>query len=555
MVADALGHHHAGRLAEAEQIYREILTIDPRQADCLHLLGMIAYQAGDLETAADRIRRAIAIHASGASYYANLGTVLHAQGKLDEAEGLYRQALALKPNLAEVHTNLGNVLQAQEKLDDSVACYRQALALKPDSAEAWNNLGTALQTQEILEDAIACYERALTIKPDYAEVYYNLGNACRFQDKLNEAVEYYHQALAIKPDYAEAHYNLGNVLRDQGKLDGALLEFERALTIRPDYAQAGFAQALAQLLQGNLALGWQNFERRWLTADHDTPRRAYAQPAWSGEKLDSGSLLIWGEQGIGDEVMFAGLVPDAARTGNRCILDCHPRLQALFARSFPGVQVVSGCGPGLHPEQNIVAQLPSGSLPGLFRKTNSSFAAATSPYLVADPANQKRFRARYHDGKLLVGLAWYTNNRKTGRFRSMELSFMAPLFAFSGVRWVSLQYGAHAVLESQVAAAAAPVLVDRAVDQFSDVDLFAAQIAAMDLVITIDNSTAHLAGALGIPVWVLLPFAPDWRWLLDRENCPWYPSMRLYRQPKPGDWQSVVEAVRQDLSALTARHS
>jgi tetratricopeptide (TPR) repeat protein len=544
MLDDALQLHQSGRFSEAERLYQRILAINPRHPDCLHLLGMIAYQKGSLESAADMIREAIAINSRGTSYYGNLGTVLQAQGKLEEAEILYRHALTLKPDLAEVHVNLGNVLLARGELDGSVACYERALTLKPMCAETCNNLGNARQRQGQIDAAIACYERALAIKPDYAEVYYNLGNACRDQDKLDQAVTRFQEALTIYPEYAEAYYNLGNVLREQGKLKDASAKYKSALTLRPHYEKAGFAEALAQLLQGDFATGWYNFERRWQSTDHDTPKRAYQEPAWAGEKLSSGGLLLWGEQGIGDEIMFAGLIPDVIRTGNHCILDCDVRLKDLFTRSFPGVNVFPGCGPGNHPELEIASQLPTGSLPELFRIADSAFAATTSPYLIANPTARKRLRTRYADGRRLVGIAWYTKSSKTGRVRSIDLSLLAPLFDRPDIRWLSLQYGDPCMLKNQATAAGARILIDRTVDQLSDLDVFAAQIAAMDLVITIDNSTAHLAGALGVPVWVLLPFAPDWRWLLDREDCLWYPTMRLFRQMEPGNWESVVERVR-----------
>ena len=395
MLDDALHLHQNGRFSQAEQLYQQILTINPRHPDCLHLLGMIAYQEGCFETAADMIREAIAINSRGTSYYANLGTVLQAQGKLEEAEILYRQALTLKPDLAEVHLNLGNVLLARGELDGSVACYERALALKPTCAEAYNSLGNARQRQGQIDAAIACYERALEIKPYYAEVYYNLGSACRDQNKLDEAVTRYQEALTINPEYAEAYYNLGNVLREQCNLKDASAKYRSALMLRPHYEKAGFAEALVQLLQGDFATGWHNFERRWQSTDHDTPRRIYQEPAWAGEKLSSGSLLIWGEQGIGDEIMFAGLIPDVIRTGNHCILDCDSRLKALFTRSFTGVNVYPGCSPGSHPELEIASQLPVGSLPGLFRTAISAFAATTSPYLTANPTASKRLRARY----------------------------------------------------------------------------------------------------------------------------------------------------------------
>jgi tetratricopeptide (TPR) repeat protein len=547
MLDDALHLHQNGRFSEAEQLYQQILTINPHHPDCLHLLGMIAYQEGSFETAADMIREAIAINSRGTSYYANLGTVLQAQGKLEEAEILYRQALILKPEMAEVHLNLGNVLLARGELDGSVACYERALTLRPTCAEAYNGLGNARQKQGQIDAAIGCYEQALAIKPDYAEVYYNLGSARRDQDKLDEAVARYQEALTINPEYAEAYYNLGNVLREQGKLEDSSAKYRSALMLRPHYGKAGFAEALVQLLQEDFATGWHNYERRWQSTDHDTPGRVYQEPAWAGEKLSSGSLLIWGEQGIGDEIMFAGLIPDVIRTGNHCILDCDARLKALFTRSFPGVNVYPGCSPGSHPELEIASQLPIGSLPGLFRTAISAFAATTSPYLIANRSARKRLRARYADGRRLVGLAWYTKSSKNGRVRSIDLSLLAPLLTRPDFRWVSLQYGDPGILKNQAAAAGAPILIDRTVDQLSDLDTFAAQIAAMDLVVTIDNSTAHLAGALGVPVWVLLPFAPDWRWLLDREDCPWYPSMHLFRQTEPGNWQSVVERVRSSL--------
>ncbi len=615
MLRNALQHHQAGRLTEAERIYRQILAIDAHQPDSLHLLGMIAYEGGAHEAAVDMIRQAIAIDGKQAAYHSNLATVLRAQGNLDEAAACCKRALALNPGLVEVHTNFGNILQAQGKLDEAVACQQRALALKPDCAEAYYNLGIARQAQSKLDEAVACYERALTLKPDYAEAHGNLGTALQAQGKLDEAVASYERALALKPDYAKAHGNLGIVLQAQDKLDEAVACYERALALKPDYAEVGttlappatprtnwiklwpvmsarwpssrtiprptticgcvlyslgnvdealvrhrralalqpeypqarFSESLAQLFKGDFAAGWRNYESRWQTKEHNTPMRAYPQPLWKGEKLASGRLLIWGEQGVGDEIMFAGLIPDVVRTGSPCVLDCDARLKPLFARSFPGIDVVSGGDPGHNPQFDIAAHLPCGSLPGLFRVTNAAFAATTSPYLLADPLERERFRTQYADGRRLIGLAWYTKNRQTGSSRSIDLSLFAPLFARPDIRWVSLQYGDHNALEDQAAAASAPIVIDRSVDQLSDIDRFAAQIAAMDMVITIDNSTAHLAGALGVSTWLLLPFAPNWRWLQSRDDSPWYPTLRLFQQPKLGDWQSVVERVSSGL--------
>lgn len=262
--------------------------------------------------------------------------------------------------------------------------------------------------------------------------------------------------------------------------------------------------------------------------------------------LASGRVLIWGEQGVGDEIMFAGLMPDVIRAGNRCVLDCDTRLNKLFARSFPDVKVISGASIS---DEGIAAHLPCGSLPRLFRTDKEVFRADAPPYLKADPVQREGFRAEYGDDRPLVGLAWHTNNKKTGRARSIDLSLFAPLFKQPDLRWISLQYGAREVLEAQIAGANASMLIDPTVDQLTDIDQFAAQISALDLVVTIDNSTAHLAGALGVPVWVLLPFAPDWRWLQAGYSSHWYASMRLFRQPVFGDWLSVIEKVRRSLEA------
>src|SRR5208282_2112167 len=286
LLLKAVRLQRAGRLSEAARIYRQILAFDAEQADSLHLLGMIAYQAGGYELAVAMIRKAIAIKVAmnddQASYHSNLGTVLQAQGNLDEAAACYERALTLEPESAEVHLNLGNIFQAQDKLDEAVACYERALALRPELAEAHHSMGNVLQAMNL-------------------------------------------QAIDLQ--------TIDLQTQNEDKLDEAVVQFRRALALQPDYAQAGFRESLTQLLKGDFASGWRNYERRWLSypKDHGTPMRTYRQPLWTGEKwtgekLADGRLLIWGEQGVGDEIMFAGLIPDVLRSGNRCILDCDARL-------------------------------------------------------------------------------------------------------------------------------------------------------------------------------------------------------------------------------------
>jgi tetratricopeptide (TPR) repeat protein len=546
---------------QAARRFEHALTLNPNLAEAHMNLGNILQSEGRSADALACHDRALALKPDFAEACFNRGNALLAQGAYDEAVASYRKALDLKPGMPEAHGNMGNARQAQQRLDEAVDCYERALALKRDYAEAHYNLGNARQAQNLLAEAAACYERALALKPHLAEAHYNLGNTRQAQDDPGAAAACFRNAIAFNPGYAEAHYNLGCVLQQQGRLPEALAHLGHAIHLKPDYAQARFGLALAQIQNGDFVPGWRNYVARWHSPDHDTPRRAYDQPLWNGERLLSGRLLLWGEQGIGDEIMFAGIVPDASKTGNAITLECDPRLVPLFARSFPEVEVVPARQPviQLTPKlidsrpldakpESFAAQLPTGSLPGLFRRTASAFAIG--PFLKPDSAAHDRFRTRYADGRLVAGLAWQTRNLKTGARRSIDLSLFAlpesPLFALPDIRWISLQYGDFDALEAQAAAAqphsflANSLLIDRSVDQFADIDLFAAQISALDLIITIDNSTAHLAGALGVPVWLMLPFAADWRWLKDRSDSPWYPSMRIFRQPAAGNWQAVA---------------
>jgi Tfp pilus assembly protein PilF len=302
---------------------------------------------------------------------------LHQAGELADAERIYRQVLAIDPYHPDGLHLLGMVAYQTGRDEAAVELIRQAIAIKGNAASCHSNLGNVLQSQGTLTEAGACYQRALMLKPRVAEV----------------------------------HLNLGNIFKALGELDSSLACYERALVLNPELAEAAVAVSMALLLKGEFSSGWQNFERRWEAKDYETAMRAYPWPRWKGERLEAGRLLVWGEQGIGDEIMCAGLVPNVIRTGNRCVLDCDARLKPLFSRSFPDVEVVTGVVP--ESPLDITAHLPSGSLPGLFRRSSAAFGATTSHYLVADPLARGRFRDHYADGRKLVGLAWHTKNSKT----------------------------------------------------------------------------------------------------------------------------------------------
>ena len=618
MLREALRHHQSGELDRAAPLYERILTVEPRHAEALHYLGLLAFQRGRLEEAERKIReslrvreeaffrsnlglvlqtkgdtagaieafeRALVLDPKLAETSSNLGTALAGVNRFEEAMLCYQRALAIKPDFFEAHNGAGNVLQAQGRFAEAAASYARAVSLAPRNADLWGNLASAFQGEGKVEEAIASYRMAVELRPDFAGANYNLGTALLKRGELGEAAERLEKAIRTNPEYVLAHNNLGNVYKEQGRFeeamtcyertislepgnvrahynigcllsdlgdrDGALKRYEMALAIQPDDAQVLFSVGLLQVMRGEFEAGWRNYEWRWDSQDHDTPERHYPQPRWMGEKLDNGRLLLWAEQGVGDEIMFAGLVADAVRTGSDCILDCDPRLQPMFARSFPEVEVVSGFDAVRSVEAGVAAQIPVASLPGLFRRSEAAFGRTVSPYLLADPERRARFRERYADGgTCVVGVAWFTRGKKSGRVRSVGLGALTTLFGIPNLRWVSLQYGDGDALQAEVDSLGLAVTVDREVDQMTDMDGFAAQVGAMDLVITIDSSAAHLAGALGIPCWVLLPFAADWRWSDGRTDSPWYPRTRLFRQKGLGEWRAVVEEVREALTGI-----
>lgn len=577
-----------GRLAEAGHSYRHALLIDPSLVDASARLGDLLQAQGKTEEAASCYQEALTLRPESHELHCRLGNIRRAQGRLEDAAALYARAIELKPDLFDGHESLGKVRHLQGRFEDAAGCFGHALALRPGHPGALCNLGTALQSQGRQQEAVAKFQQAIERNPNFAEAHYNMGNALKEMGEVDRAAESYQKALSLRPDYAEvynnlgtlrhatgqleeaahcfrlalgirpkyagAHYNLGCALRDLGDRQGALDQYRIALEHQANRGQVTFSLSLIQLQQGDLETGWKNYEERWNSTDHNTPRRHYTHPLWNGERLSSGSVLLWGEQGIGDEIMFAGVLPDAIATGNHLLLECDHRLVALFRRSFPEVEVIARVGAVKH---EFTTHLPTGSLGRLFRTRVADFRKARSPYLVPDDVARLRFQSSYSGPGLCIGLTWHTGNQITGRDRSVDLSLLAPLLDLRNVdlpnlQWISLQYGDHDLLHKELAAHGAPVRIDRSVDQFADIDRFAAQIAAMDLVIAIDNSTAHLAAALGVEVWLLLPFVSDWRWFLERERTLWYPGMKLFRQPVRGDWRPVIEEVR---TALQARLS
>lgn len=541
MLALAIKEFAAGRMNEVERLSLQILAIDVRHADALYLLGMAGFRTGRYEMAEKMIRRAIAQNGNQAYYQTNLGNVLAAQEKFEEAQACFERALEIKPGYHEAIYNLGNTYLARKKFDTAEGLYKQALEIKPDYTEAWCNLGSVYRKQNRCEDAIRCFRRALELAPDHADLRCNLGDALHGAGKVEEALEWYKRTLEVKPDHYKASNCMCNAYFDLGNLAESVVWCRRALEIKPDFGDALMNQCLLQLLVGDYANGWRNYEVRWKVY---TPR-VFQQPLWLGAPLKGARILLHAEQGLGDSLQFLRYVPLVQAAGGRVILDLPANLRRLAAQ-LPGLEALVNTG---DPLPAFDCYCPLMSLP-LALGTRLETIPARVPYL-APPAEAlaKAARLAWPERKLRVGLAWTGNpSHPKNRSRSVSLDLLTPLFGMEGIEFFSLQMGQAA---ADLAARKLPVTdLAPATGDMADT---AAQMAYLDLVISIDTSMAHLAGALGRPVWVLLCSVPDWRWLLDREDSPWYPTARLFRQPKAGDWAAVIERVRAELARLAAQ--
>ncbi len=551
----ALGEH-----ALSERSFRESLRIDPEFAGAFYNLGLLMVDLGEWTTAAEQFESTVRLQPNSAEAYNNLGMAYSALNRLDPAVAAFRQAIAIRPEFGQAHYNLGNTLSVQGRSADAILAYQEAARHSPNIPEIHNNLGVALKDSGRHEEAVLSFHTALGLRPDYTEAHNNLGSVLHLQGKLDEAEHSFRTALATQFDFVGALTNLGNVYNDRGDLAGAVELYSEALKHDPLSAEAHFNRALAWLRAGDFSRGWPEYEWRW---KRKVTPRGFLEPTWDGSPLDGRSLLLCAEQGIGDEIQFASCIPDILdRTcGNRVFLECDPRLVPLFARSFQEITVIprpvaqdpkSGT-----IEPQIDLQIALGSLPRLVRPIGSSFPARTS-YLLADPRQRDSWRQRFADlgSSLNVGITWRGGQEvELRKRRSTSLSEWLNLFAITGVRFVSLQYGDCHDEVTEIRSIHRVTLVDWPdVDRRNDIDGLAAQIAALDLVISVDNSTAHLAGALGIPVWTMLPFVSDWRWLLNRDTSPWYPRMKLFRQSCPGEWHDVFERVAMALVEFRDSH-
>lgn len=542
-------HFGDGRLDEAAACYQQAIACDPRYAEAYNNLGFVYQAQGNLEGAVALYRKAVTFNPDLLTALLNLGFGLMNLGQADAAEESLRRVIALAPEHVAALHSLGVIVAQRGEFLHAETLLRQALELQPGYAQAHFNLGNLFMQAKRLPEAEASYRRALELKPDYADAFNNLGYLLVEVKRLPEAEACYHRALELKPDYAEAHNNLGHLLSETTHLIEAEAAYRRALELNPDYAQAHFNLSLLLLALGRYADAWPYFEYRYDSnmkkSTSIVPNLPY--PQWRGESLAGKSLLIWPEQGFGDYVQFARYTLLLRERGvSRLTLVCHPSLKALLETAGGVDAVITDLA--LSPSHDYWS-FPL-SLPLHFCTTVDTIQAAL-PYLYALPTRVDRWRDRLPTEKFKVGLVWKGNaNHNNDASRSLPgLHTLASLWSVPHVTFISLQKG-QGEEEAKEPPADQPILpLGSDVKDFADT---AAIIDQLDLVICVDTAIAHVAGALGKPCWVLLPaFGTDWRWLRDREDSPWYASMRLFRQKDPGDWDRPVEHIRQELFAIT----
>ncbi|HVX60436.1 MAG TPA: tetratricopeptide repeat protein [Pirellulales bacterium] len=534
-----------GRNEEMVEEYRRIAEKHRDSPAALHAFGLSLMEAKRHEEAVTALRDALAIDSRSFRLLNSLGLALAGCGRLDEAVATYQEALCIKPEFAEAHNNLGVTRSKQNRIDDAVAHYQEALRLRPDFAQAHSNLGGTLGNRGDFEAAERHQRRAIELRPGFAEAHCNLGAVLIQRCRFDEAEASLRRALELKPNFVEAHGNLGGALAGRGELAVAEEYYNQALSIDPDFPGARYNRSLVCLAQGRMDEGWRDYEFRFRCDEFKN--RGKPGPLWDGAPLDGRTVLIHAEQGLGDTIQFVRYLLRVASCGGRVLFECQHPIVPLMA-GFVGLprDTVEIVAQGKLPAYDL--QAPLLSLPHIFRTTLETVPCDV-PYLAPDAA----LAERWHDelaatSELKVGIAWQGNpkHRNDAR-RSIPLATFEPLARLEGVRLFSLQKNHGREQLDQVSFRDRITNLAPRLESFVDT---AAVIANLDLVICCDTSLGHLTGALRRPVWMAITHSPDWRWLLEREDSPWYPTLRLFRQRQAGDWPEVFERIALALSEL-----
>ncbi|MDH5571342.1 MAG: tetratricopeptide repeat protein [Gammaproteobacteria bacterium] len=538
----------SGQADEAISYYRKALIINPGYAEAYNNLGGALLNKGIFDEAIENFRIAVSIKPDCTEFNNNYGNALIAANQINEAIVYLEKAISTDPHCAEAYSNLGNAFKENGQYEKAIDCYRMAMSIKPNYAEAYYNLGCILKVTGQLKEAIASYRQALIFKPDYPEAYNNLGNVLAATGQYDDAIASFKKAVSLKPEYTESFNNAGNVLRESGHLDEAEKSFRQALQINPDYPDAQFNWSMTLLLKGDFEHGWQKYAYRFLSKEFANTWPVLSIQQWQGESLHGKTLFVWDEQGLGDTIQFVRYIQNVKEDDVTILFKCKSALTNLL-QSVPYIDKF------VQDIETVKADyhIPLLSLPQIYNTTIDT-VPDNVPYINANSGLKERWQERLkEDAGFKVGLVWAGNpEHGNDRFRSISLKSLSGLFNIAGVSVYSLQKGPGAEQLKEFAEDIRPVDMT---EQLNDLTDTAALIASLDLVISVDTCVAHLAGAMGCPVWILVPANPDWRWLLEREDSPWYPSMRLYRQITLGDWGPVIQRISHDLQNRVTNRS
>ncbi|MCD6561075.1 MAG: tetratricopeptide repeat protein [Deltaproteobacteria bacterium] len=532
-----------GALQEAVFYYQKAITLKPDYVEACYDAGNVFLAQRKFNESISCFLKALKLRPDLAEPYNNMGKAYIGQKKINSAISCFQKAIQLRHDFAEAYYNLGDVMQAQDNPDAAIKYYEQAVRFRPNFLEAYNNLGNALRSKGSLEEAVQNYKQVVRIKPDLAEGYYNLGSTLRLQEEYERAIENLAIAIKLKPDYAEAYNNLALTLKNQGDIDGAIKNFTLAISFKPGLAVAHWNRSFTYLLNEDFKRGFEDYEWRFKTDKWKTiyPYR-YDVSRWDGTAALDKTILIHDEQGLGDTIQFVRYIPMVKSMCGTVILETRKSLINLL-QGFPGIDKLVERSSDGKPPVVFDLYVPLLTLPLIF-KTKLKTIPANVPYLHADPkkagCRRNRLGTGYKVGIVWAGRPQHLNDRN----RSCTLKQFLPLAEIPGIRLYGLQKGELKGKSEEISQRAGLINLGDRFEDFSDT---AGAIENLDLVISVDTSVAHLAGAMGKPIWVLLPFIPDWRWMMGRKDSPWYPTMRLFRQERPGDWDSVFRRVTEEL--------
>lgn len=522
--------------AEADRLCREILAGNQDNADALHLLAEIRLAAAPESPVAHML----------------MAHALRRLGRPNQALPHAERAVSAAPDNVEAHMMLGMALQEAGRVERAAAAFQAAVAVDPAAPQPQLNLGTALTDAGRADDAVEVLRALADRHPTFTDAWLQLGNAHRERGDPEAAVDSYRQAVAIAPKDARAHSNLGVALQQCGAFDDAANSLDTAIRIDPTRAEAHKNRAMLRLLRGDFARGFEEFAWRWRQDGPVNRARPFPQPDWDGGPLTGKTILVWSEQGVGDEIMFASVLPEIIETAGRVLIECETRLVPLFARSFPAAEVFARTDPPHQrlKDDSIDMQCAGGDACRWLRRDRQAFGSPPA-YLQAEADRTCERRAAYDavGQGLKIGIAWRSRTPLWGAIKSAPLDHLAPILCTPGAQWINLQYGdCAAEIERINNQFGVKIHQDSDINQFADLDRFAAQVAALDLVVSTSNTAAHMAGALGVPTLLLLPSVPDWRWQDQGDTALWYPDMTLFRQRVRGDWSSPIEAAAAELS-------